>query len=127
MAGQFAVDKGQLENVFRALEKTKNNDGRNIRIALTRCAEIVLARSQGYVPVDTGRLKASGKVVSNTSQGLHTRVAVVYEAPYAIYVHERTDIPHKPPTCAKYLERAARELRGTCMSLVRRQLQVEGN
>lgn len=126
MAGQFAVDKGQLENVFRALEKTKNNDGRNIRIALTRCAEIVLARSRGYVPVDTGRLKASGKIESK-GQGLHTRVAVVYEAPYAVYVHERTDIPHKPPTCAKYLERAVRELRGTCTSLVRRQIQVKGN
>lgn len=127
MAWAPAVDKGQLYQVMRAFEKTRNNDGRRIDLALRRAAQIVYELSQVYVPVDTGHLKASGHVEYNGKFGLAAAYAVVYEAKYAIYVHERTDIPHKAPTSSKYLERAARERFGVIRSLVRRVVQTEIN
>lgn len=38
------------------------------------------------------------------------RVEVVYEAPYAVYVHENLQAAHAAPTQAKYLEAPARYL-----------------
>lgn len=58
--------------------------------------------SQVYVPVDTGRLKASGKIVE---QGGLWRVE--YTEPYAIFVHEVWYLTHKAPTRYLYLEDAA--------------------
>lgn len=122
-----AVDKGQLQMVLRAFEKTKNHDGRKIELGLRRCAEIIFELSQVYVPVATGNLKQSGGVRGNGKVGLAAQYAVVYEARYAIYVHERTDIPHKPPTSSKYVEKAVRERLGVCRSILRRVFRGELN
>ena len=129
MAWAPAIDRGQLYQVMQAFEKTKNNDGRAIEGALRRAAQIVYELSQRYVPVDTGALKASGYVEYNGKTGLAAAFAVVYSAKYAIYVHERTDIPHHNPkeASAKYLERAARERFGVIRSLVRRAVQTRIN
>jgi hypothetical protein len=68
--------------------------------------------SQKYVPVDTGELKASGYLRSG-SQGKRKLAEMGYgrggQAPYATFVHERTDIAHKAPTSAKFLQRALDE------------------
>lgn len=121
------VEKGGLERVLKTIAKQKAGLAVNIREGLLKIAQLVYIRSQKYVPVDTGVLKASGKVVDNGKEGFGAEVAVIYEAPYAIYVHERTDISHAEPTQAKYVERAVRELRGTATSLLRRQFTVRGN
>lgn len=81
--------------------------------AQVEVAEAVLERALIYVPVDTGALRASGRVNADLSN-LEIAVAEVRfgsdVAPYAAIVHERLDLRHKPPTQAKYLERAAYEL-----------------
>lgn len=66
-------------------------------------AEQILEVSQRLVPVDTGYLKSTGKIVKN-SIGTYS---VVYTAPYAVYVHEIIDNWHDFPTQAKFLEDAA--------------------
>lgn len=66
-------------------------------------AEIILEASQKLVPVDTGRLKKSGHIEQN-SEGTYS---IVYDAPYALFVHEIMGNYHKPPTQAKYLEDVA--------------------
>lgn len=66
-------------------------------------ANQILAESQILVPVDTGFLKSTGKIVKN-SIGTYS---VIYTAPYAVYVHEIIDNWHKYPTQAKFLEDAA--------------------
>jgi len=71
-------------------------------------------RSQELVPVDTGKLKESGwiSVSSRKSDGA-IRGVVSYgrmgKPFYAVYVHERLDLYHKPPTQAKFLQRALEE------------------
>jgi hypothetical protein len=57
--------------------------------------QIILDKSQDYVPVQTGALKASGHIQSD---GDHS--AVVYDKEYAAIVHE---------TKVKFLEQAVKE------------------
>lgn len=71
-----------------------------------KLADVIFEISQVYVPVDTGYLKQSGKVVRNNI-GTYS---IVYSAPYAIFVHEIIDNQHTPPTRAKFLEDAAWEI-----------------
>lgn len=80
----------------------------------------VLAKSQFYVPVsgqggtkpgpNPGALKRSGHLRRFQSREGNTRVEVVYDMRYAIFVHEMLSNYHAPPTSAKYLERAAQEV-----------------
>lgn len=69
-------------------------------------ARLILERSQIYVPVDTGYLKSTGRIVKNNMGTL----SVIYTAPYAKYVHEIIDYGHKLPTRAKFLEDAGYEV-----------------
>lgn len=54
----------------------------NIKKAAKECLE----DTQKVVPVDTGNLKSTGKVVE-TSEG----IAIVYDADYALEVHENPE------------------------------------
>lgn len=78
--------------------------------AATRAvADRILADSQPLVPVDTGELKASGKV---TQEG--TRATVSYDAlapdgyPYGIRQHEDMTLHHPNGGQAKFLEQPFR-------------------
>lgn len=66
-------------------------------------ARLIYEKSQSLVPVDTGYLKKSGKIV-NTG---NNRFEIKYTAPYASFVHEIIGLSHKYPTQSKYLEDAA--------------------
>lgn len=82
--------------------------------------------SQLYVPVDTGTLKASGKVEGPTAKSRYSLDgAITYGEgglinpksgedveSYAIYVHERTELSHAPPTRAKFVSAAIEETMG---------------
>jgi hypothetical protein len=99
---QMRVIKENMEAVVAHLEKVTPEA---IRFGL----EPVFEESQRLVPVDTGRLKRSGFI--ETRKVAHGTVAAVgygrFGSPnYAGFVHERVDIPHAPPTQAKYLEQA---------------------
>lgn len=69
-------------------------------------------KSQRYCPKDTGDLRRSGYLeVKQTARG--GMVEIGYgrggQPFYAVYVHERTDISHKSPTRAKFLQSALEE------------------
>lgn len=74
---------------------------RQIERALRRgeqaAAEELLEQSNARVPVETGRLRGSGRVEDGQ---------VIYDAPYAAVVHERMDVHHDVGE-AKFLESAA--------------------
>lgn len=74
--------------------------------------EPTFAKSQEYVPVLTGELKASG-YLQKTGSGSRKRVEIGYgrggQPRYAAIVHERTDIPHAKGKQAKFLQRAVME------------------
>ena len=56
-----------------------------VQTAVIQWAEKVLAVAQSIVPVDTGELRASGHVVVRTDAS-KAAAAVVFDAPYAVYV-----------------------------------------
>lgn len=73
--------------------------------------------SQTEVPVDTGTLRASGRVLEPERHGDTIVGTIGYgygeqvnpktgqlAAQYAVPVHERLDVRHAPPTKAKFLE-----------------------
>jgi hypothetical protein len=81
-------------------------DARNRgRQALGRSAEALLAEANREVPVATGALRASGRVLFRPQDG---RAVVYYDVPYAQVVHERMGVHHSRGR-AKWLELAAIE------------------
>lgn len=114
-----------IQAVIRAIGKARKKDAIKIAEGLEKSGHVILRKSQKYVPVETGALKASGQVIT-TGRGMGARTTVVYGSQvafYALYVHEDLTKRHTAPTCAKYLERAVREVRGTIASIVARQIE----
>jgi hypothetical protein len=67
----------------------------------------VFERSQYEVPVDTGALRSSGYITQPYVIGNQVAISIVYgqaAAPYALWVHERLESYHEPPTKSKFLE-----------------------
>ena len=77
----------------------------------------IMYQSQIEVPVDTGTLKASARVMEPETFGTTVTVTLGYgygeelnpktgerAIQYAIPVHERMEVRHEPPTKAKFLE-----------------------
>jgi len=71
------------------------------RLALYRAGLFVQAESQKRTPVDTGYLRSSAKTRMESDYA----VLIGYEASYAIFVHERTNLKHKVGE-AKFLQNA---------------------
>ena len=99
----------QVEKSYTRLIETLQADTEE---AVRQMLQPVFDRSQELVPIDTGVLKASGYIETRVSRG-----RVVGEVGYgkggrpnyAVLVHEDLNIPHAPPTQAKFLEQAADE------------------
>ena len=62
-----------------------------VLLAVTGWADKVLSTAQQLVPVDTGELKASGHLEVSQS-GKTVAAAVVFDAPYSVYVEFGTGI-----------------------------------
>jgi hypothetical protein len=90
---------------------------------LREAAEAVMAESDRHVPIESGRLDRSSRVVVDSS-GLEA--AVTYDTPYAVIEHERLDQHHDPGRRAKFLESAGHakreEARRTLAAEIRRAL-----
>ena len=67
-------------------------------------ANTAFNKSQGLVPVATGRLKSSGRVQVPRMEGSQVTVDIAYGTPYGLYVHENLQANHASPTQAKFLE-----------------------
>ncbi len=78
--------------------------------AVNGSAEILLREANKICPIDTGDLRESGTILKD-GDGFNATAAVVYEAPYAVYVHENLEAFHQPPTQAKWLEETWRRYR----------------
>lgn len=79
-----------------------------VKQALWDESNIIFNKSQELCPIDTGRLRNSGRVtVQDEDYGMSA--SITYSTDYAIYVHEDLTKAHKFPTQAKFLEEPARE------------------
>lgn len=98
-----------LERIQRALAASGPEGVKVAARALRNEAQEAFAHSQDEVPVDTGALKASGRVRPESgvfSRGNEVYVELTYggaATEYSIYVHENLEANH-PHGKAKYLE-----------------------
>jgi len=98
-----------LERIQKAITESGPAGAKIAAMALRSEAQDAFAASQDEVPVDTGALKASGRVRPET--GVFTRAGEVYveltyggtATEYSIYVHANLEANH-PHGKAKYLE-----------------------
>jgi hypothetical protein len=135
----------EITRTLRGLEKYTSRLLKRMNIALEECAIHILAASQELVPVDTGALKLSGRVEEDRGSlgyrrtfgatGTTFSYRVVYggrasggimgvagadvHVDYAVIVHERMEVYHKPPTQAKYLEQAVYRNRPEMNAIIR--------
>jgi hypothetical protein len=94
----------ELRNV---LEAAREKSPLAVAQAIWEEANLIFAKSQVLVPVDTGVLRGSGGVSAPQKGTTGYFVDIFYGGPaadYALYVHEIIGNYHKPPTQAKYLE-----------------------
>lgn len=94
-------------------DRVKAASRRAKRGALQAGAELILARSNEYVPLEEGTLERSGTVTVDGDQA-----AVSYDTVYARRQHEELTWRHAPGRSAKYLERAMIERGGAAVELV---------
>ena len=94
----------ELQAVLRSAQL---NAPKAVAQAIYEEAQVIFAKSQVLVPVDTSALRGSGDVSAIQGSGQGVYVDIFYggpAAPYALYVHEIIGNYHKAPTQAKYLE-----------------------
>lgn len=102
----------QMEQIGRIIDE-KVDDIKNVTAqGMAYALEPIMEHSQKIVPVDTGKLKASGFiVVQNTATGPQALIGYArYGQPkYAAYVHEMLHVPHQKGKSAKFLEIAVEQ------------------
>lgn len=99
----------ELQNILRV---AKSETPLAVAQAIWEEANLIFAKSQILVPVDTSALRGSGGVSAPQSGAGGYYVDIFYggpAAPYALYVHEIIGNYHNPPTQAKYLEQPLME------------------
>lgn len=119
-----------VDAAIRAGRKMKSHDGRNLKKGLESCLRVIKRKSDYYVPKDTLALLNSGRVEIVDGVGLNVTGTVEYggpAAPHAFVVHERKGPYHAPPTRSHYLTAAVNDTRGTCTSILRRQMTARSS
>lgn len=90
------------------LKKAGVKIGNNVGAGLIKGGLKLQNLSMKIVPVDTNTLRPTARTTPIGS-GVDIDVIVSYATDYAVFVHERSDLKHKPGKSSKYLERPMRE------------------
>lgn len=104
--------KAQMDAAINSLKEIIA-DIKNVSVdILYEALEPTLELAKSYCPVDTGVLRDSGYLEKQTYEG-GARVILGFakggDPPYAILVHEMTNLRHLPPTRSKFLLAAIEE------------------
>jgi len=121
---QFSFD-GE-DDVLLELRRIARRLGDEVGPALHDVGSGVLEESKRLVPIDTGALEKSGRVLKPKGEGIDTSVAIRYggkKAWYAARVHETGRIDRSRGV--KYLERPFLEAASTLPRDLARDLNVE--
>lgn len=105
--------------------------GHTLAQALYREAALIFEESQDEVPLDTGNLRASGKLGLPQVQGNELVVEITYggaAADYALMVHEDMERTYRNGKKSKYLEDPAKRrivgLSGRLLSSVKKAMGI---
>ena len=112
----FTLDLFGDKELIYALKAGAEDTPHAIAQAIFEQANVIFAKSQVLVPVDTGVLRGSGGVSAPQMGSQGYFVDIFYGGPaasYALYVHEIIGNYHNPPTQAKYLEQPVMEAMST--------------
>ena len=108
----IAMDVKGIDELIRKFVDASEKLMAGLEKTLYREAQKVMTKSKRICPVDRGPLRASGHVNQPVRAGTSVTVDKGYgnsSVDYALAVHERLDVQHKPPTQAKFLEQPALE------------------
>lgn len=95
-------------NIQLRLRDDGRRRSRAVLEGMVAAAEWLLRKSQEIVPVDKGVLFDSGHV-EIIKDGRRKEVVVMYDAPYAVFVHEDLTKKHAQGKEAKFLEKPYRQ------------------
>ena len=112
----FTLDLFGDKELVNALKAGEEDTPQAIAQAIYEEANVIFAKSQVLVPVDTGVLRGSGGVSAPQMGKTGYFVDIFYGGPaasYALLVHEIIGNYHNPPTQAKYLEQPVMEAMST--------------
>lgn len=144
-----------VEGVLERLNDMATVEPKLFNVGVQNAAEMVFDRSQELVPVDTGRLKASGRIIDGEKREGYEEYRIQYggdyvgtpldvmpirtdvrgggvprggagPAEYAWIVHEDLTKGHAPPTQAKYLEQAVNETVDLRMRVIKDVMRFRG-
>lgn len=104
----MAIDRAELEAVKKAIRKQEKGIMGALAAALHAEGLAIDAKAVNLCPVDTGRLRSS-HFVAPAENPKDPFVIVGFGTNYAVYVHERTDQRHSPPTQANFLRQPMEE------------------
>ena len=117
----------ELFNTFTRAEKLSSE----LIMAINDVTALIFMNSQMRVPVDTGRLKASGKIHPAKRDATGIEALITYNTYYAFWVEVRRDLHHNDPTQAGYLEDSVKEVipvyRDTLVSILMQVFGKGGN
>jgi len=92
-----------LRELIETLKKKKEAQAEGFEEGVTKAAWDLYDRALDVVPIETGKLWLSGKVIIE-GKGFQTVGHVIFDAEYAIWVHERLDLAHGKVYNIKYAE-----------------------
>lgn len=104
--------RGQMLNVVKDVRRWVEHMEQQAPEILVEALQPTFEKSQKYVPIDTGELKASGYLrVRKVATGAFAEMgyALGGKPHYAVVVHEDLEANHKSPTRAKFLQAALEE------------------
>ncbi len=92
-----------LKELIETLKRKKDAHAEGFEEGVTKAAWDLYDKALEIVPIETGKLWLSGKVVIE-GKGFETVGHVIFDAEYAIWVHERLDLAHGKVYNIKYAE-----------------------
>ncbi len=120
----FRFSKQQLDKEIKEINKNLQKELAGLEMGVARASEIlafrVLDRALELTPIDTGALRKSAFIERlgkrpnrKRPDGINPILLVGYDrnnsAKHAVFVHERVELQHAPPTQAKFLTTAINE------------------
>jgi hypothetical protein len=111
-----------VEATIKAIRDKWYRTGIGLSNGLKSSMEMVLEETLPITPIEYGPLRESGHVEVVGSR-FNAEASVVFDAPYAVYVHEDPDAYHEPPTQYKFLETTVRRLRSDIVKKVGYEIQ----
>ena len=124
MAVIVKVEGFNTDEILKRFKKIPDQMGKRVEEGLLAASNYLLRKSKQQVPIDTSNLKASGRVDPvKRKKGYVSAYAVHYTAAYAIFVHERLELKHRPPTKAKFLEDPAKNERGNMLRIMENRIK----